>query len=205
VENAPEWDSVHVKPITSVRNLCYNKHRYVIWMVLCTDETSMKHLWSPWRMSYILNNQQEEGCVFCNAQEGPDCPENLVVFRGERAYVILNRFPYTSGHLMVVPYSHQPTLYGLDCETRAEMMELVTRCIQVLQLEYKAQGYNIGANIGGAAGAGIPKHIHFHIVPRWQGDTNFMSALGDTRVVPEALSETYHRIRTAWEKIFKQP
>jgi ATP adenylyltransferase len=163
-------------------------------------QSFMKHLWSPWRMSYILENKNDEGCVFCRAPTLPDSDENLIVFRGLYAYVILNRYPYTSGHLMAVPFVHCATLEGLPVETRAEIMELISRSIQVLTTEYQARGCNIGANLGGAAGAGIPMHIHFHIVPRWPGDTNYMSAIGDTRVVPESLEESYQRICSAWKK-----
>jgi ATP adenylyltransferase len=161
----------------------------------------MKFLWSPWRMSYILENKNEVGCVFCLAPTVPDGNENLIVFRGRYAFVILNRYPYTSGHLMAVPFEHCATLEGLPIETRAEIMELISRSVQVLAAEYQPQGFNIGANLGSAAGAGIPMHIHFHIVPRWQGDTNYMSAIGDTRVVPESLEESYRRISSAWEKL----
>ena len=154
-------------------------------------------------MSYILS-AKEDGCVFCQALEQADGCTNLIVHRGEHAYVILNRYPYTSGHLMVVPYYHCETLGGLKPEIRAEMMELVSQCVTLLQKHYYAQGFNIGANLGSAAGAGIPQHIHFHIVPRWSGDTNFMSAIGDTRVVPEALEESYQRILSAWNDMHAQ-
>lgn len=157
----------------------------------------MKHLWSPWRMEYIENNK-EDSCVFCNAQTKADSAENLIAFRGKLAYVILNRYPYTSGHLMVVPFDHKPNLEELDVSTRAEMMELTTRCMTVLRSVYNPQAFNIGANIGEAAGAGIAEHVHIHIVPRWKGDTNFMSALGQTRVLPEALEETYQRVQQAF-------
>lgn len=160
---------------------------------------SLEYLWSPWRMKYIQSDKEEKGCVFCLAPEMQDSPQNLIVFRGKRAYVILNRFPYTSGHLMVVPYVHTPTIVTLDPEARSEMMELVSRSILVLQEAYVPQGFNVGINIGSAAGAGIREHIHMHIVPRWNGDTNFMSALSDTRVLPESLEESYWRIRHCWE------
>jgi ATP adenylyltransferase len=159
----------------------------------------MNHIWSPWRMEYIENAKDENGCVFCLAPTLPDSAENLIVYRSERAYVILNLYPYTSGHLLVVPFSHVPNLEELDPETRAEMMELSTHCMTVLRSLYKPQGFNMGANLGEAAGAGVPAHIHMHIVPRWTGDTNFMSTLGQTRVLPEALSETYERIKNGFE------
>lgn len=147
-------------------------------------------------MEYI-ENSKEEGCIFCLVQEKEDNAENLIAFRGEYAYVILNRYPYTSGHLMVVPFAHQPNLEELDPETRAEMMELTTHCMAVLRKVYNPQAFNIGANIGEAAGAGVKEHVHIHIVPRWAGDTNFMSAIGETRVLPEELETTYQRIRNS--------
>ncbi len=164
----------------------------------------MDHLWSPWRMSYIQAHNPDPGCVFCQALECEDGLDNLVVYRGQHAYVILNRYPYNSGHMMVVPFEHQANLEDLKVETRMEIIEMVSLCLQILRESYCAQGFNVGANIGSAAGAGIPKHFHFHIVPRWVGDTNFISAIGDTRVVPEALDETYRRVREAWQAITKR-
>ena len=159
----------------------------------------MDHLWSPWRMEYIeSNNNKEAGCVFCNAQARTDSAENLIAHRGERAYVILNRFPYTSGHLMVNPFEHKPNLEELDSATRAEMMELTSRSTTVLKNIYKSQGFNIGVNIGEAGGAGVLGHVHIHIVPRWKGDTNFISTIGGTRVLPEALDVTYMRVKAAF-------
>lgn len=158
----------------------------------------MKHLFSPWRMDYIQNHNRIQGCAFCTELSRPDGIDNLIVVRGCNNFVILNRFPYTSGHLMVVPFIHQSTLDVLDMDTRAEMMELVNQAIQVLDRVYRPQGFNIGINMGEAAGAGITEHIHMHVVPRWSGDTNFMSSLGETRVVPESLEETYKRISEQW-------
>ncbi len=164
------------------------------------ESNLMKHLWSPWRMNYIENSKKELGCVFCNAQAQTDSAENLIAFRGVNAYVILNRYPYTSGHLMVIPFSHLPNLEELTSETRAEMMELTSRCTTILREVYRTQSFNVGVNIGEAAGAGVLGHVHIHIVPRWAGDTNFMSSVGETRVLPEALEDTYQRIRQAFEK-----
>ena len=160
----------------------------------------MNHLWSPWRMEYIENHDKEEGCVFCNAQAMDDSAENLIAFRGERAFVILNRYPYTSGHLMVIPFVHKPNLEELDSATRAEMIELTSRCTTALKNIYHPQGFNVGVNIGEAAGAGVKEHVHIHIVPRWKGDTNFMSTVGETRVLPEELESTYERVRNEFNK-----
>jgi ATP adenylyltransferase len=159
----------------------------------------MKYIWSPWRMTYIQNHKAVEGCVFCEAQEMPDGIESLILQRDQRSFVILNRYPYTSGHLMVVPYVHVSNLMDLDADTRAEMIESTNRMMHLLTQEYGAEGFNIGINIGEAAGAGITEHVHLHIVPRWTGDTNFMSTLGETRVLPETLEDTYRRLSAALE------
>lgn len=158
----------------------------------------MNQLWSPWRMEYINNNNKEEGCVFCNAQSMEDGAENLIAYRGKFSYVILNRFPYTSGHLMVIPFQHVSSLEELNPDTRAEMMELTSRCTTVLKDIYGPQGFNVGVNIGEAAGAGVLGHVHIHIVPRWKGDTNFMSSIGGIRVLPEALEDTYQRVKNGF-------
>ncbi len=161
----------------------------------------MQHIWSPWRMTYIQSSEPVKDCVFCRLMRQPDGPDNLIAVRGERAFVILNRFPYTSGHCMVVPYEHQPSLELLEAETRAEMMELTSRVVRALREEYRPDGFNLGMNIGEAAGAGIAEHVHLHIVPRWGGDTNFMSSISETRVLPETLEQTYARILNRWGKI----
>lgn len=151
-------------------------------------------------MEYIENHGKEEGCVFCNAQAmKEDSPANLIVERGKLAYIILNRYPYTSGHVMVVPFDHTATLEELDPATRAEMMELTARAMTVLRKIYNPEAFNLGANIGEAAGAGVKEHFHIHIVPRWKGDTNFMSTLAETRVLPEALEETWRRVREGFQ------
>jgi ATP adenylyltransferase len=159
----------------------------------------MNHIWSPWRMEYIENHGREEGCVFCRAQAMQDGPQNLIVYRKALAYVILNRYPYTSGHVMVVPLRHQPNLEALDAPERAEMMELTSLATSVLRGIYQTQAFNIGLNIGEAAGAGVKEHVHVHVVPRWVGDTNFMSTLAGTRVLPELLQDTWKRIKTGFD------
>ena len=150
-------------------------------------------------MAYITNNKKEIGCPFCDAPQQSDGPDNLILFRSSMSYVILNRFPYTCGHLMVIPYLHTANLDEIGGEARAEIMELTNFSIKVLQKVYQPQGFNLGFNLGDAAGAGIASHIHMHVVPRWNGDTNFMSTLSMTRVLPEALEESYQRLRGAWD------
>ena len=158
----------------------------------------MNYIWSPWRMEYILSPKSVQGCIFCEGLKQEDSPGNLIVYRSPKAFVMLNRFPYTSGHLMIVPIDHQPSLERLDSESRLEIMDLSARAIEVLNALYSPQGYNLGMNIGNAAGAGITEHVHLHVVPRWGGDTNFMSSLANTRVLPETLEDTYRRVREAW-------
>jgi ATP adenylyltransferase len=149
-------------------------------------------------MEYIENHGKEDGCVFCKAPALEDSPENLIVHRGKYAFVILNRYPYTSGHVMIVPLRHEPTLEKLDSAERAEMMELTSRSMGVLTQVYQTRAFNVGMNIGEAAGAGIKEHVHIHVVPRWVGDTNFMSTLASTRVLPETLDDTWKRIRAGF-------
>lgn len=158
----------------------------------------MDYLWSPWRMEYILSPKSGDGCIFCEGLKQADGPENLIAYRGSHAFVMLNRFPYTSGHLMIVPYAHQPSLEQLETAARLDLMDLSARAIEVLGTLYKPQGYNLGMNIGSAAGAGVTGHVHLHVVPRWVGDTNFMSSVSGTRVLPELLEETYQRVKEAW-------
>jgi ATP adenylyltransferase len=158
----------------------------------------MKRLWAPWRIKFI--EKHEKNCALCRVITQNNDTENLIVFRGQKSFVILNRYPYTSGHVMVVANDHLPSLEDLDTATRTEMMELVTQGMRVLRKVYRPEGFNLGANIGEAAGAGIVGHVHLHIVPRWNGDTSFMSALGETRVLPEELNETYRRIYTDWNE-----
>ena len=170
-------------------------HRLAIF---CYNQNNMKRLWAPWRMKFI--ETKVAGCVFCNVQKEADGPDNLVICRGKNCFVILNRFPYTSGHLMVVASEHRTSLEDLDTETRAELMELATQGMSVLRSIYHPDGFNVGANIGESSGAGIAGHVHIHVVPRWTGDANFMMTLAETKVMPEALEDTYARLRLAWEK-----
>lgn len=161
------------------------------------SDPKLEHVWAPWRMKYIQETS-DKNCFFCMGIQQKDGVENLIVKRGKFAFVMLNRYPYTSGHLMVVPYEHKAAMQDLSFETKAEMMQLITEGIQVLAEEYGAEGFNIGANLGAIAGAGVADHLHFHIVPRWNGDTNFMTSVGSARVLPENLSDTFQRIKNNW-------
>jgi ATP adenylyltransferase len=141
--------------------------------------------------------------MFCDAVQKEDGEDNLIVARGKRAFVILNRYPYTSGHIMIVPFDHVGTFEEMDEETCAEVMHLIRQGISALDYVYKPDGYNMGANLGASAGAGIKNHIHFHLVPRWGGDTNYMTSIGGTRVLPEDLNETFKLLKDAWPKYRK--
>jgi ATP adenylyltransferase len=158
----------------------------------------MDYLWSPWRYRYISTADRVPGCIFCTAASEQKDEENLVAFRGRHNFVILNRYPYTSGHLMIVPYAHVATLGELPDETLSEMALLTRDAEKQLRAIYHPEGLNVGMNIGKCAGAGIAGHVHTHVVPRWTGDSNFMSVVGETRVLPEALEDTYRKISTAW-------
>jgi ATP adenylyltransferase len=158
----------------------------------------MDHLWSPWRYRYVSEllpeGAPEPGCLFCRVLAASNDEENFILLRAERNFVMLNRYPYTSGHLMVAPYAHVATLEDSDPEALREMMLLVQRAEAVLRSVYKADGLNIGMNIGRSAGAGVAGHIHMHVLPRWHGDVNFMTVVGETRVLPEDLEVTYKRL-----------
>lgn len=172
----------------------------------------MEHLWAPWRMAYLQADRSSgpPRCFLCEvgalAQGDPADPAapagahgaELVVWRGERVYALLNLFPYASGHVMVAPYAHEGELDRLDEAASLELMRGTRLAIRALRAVYRPQGFNVGANLGAAAGAGFGDHIHMHVVPRWQRDTNFMTTTGRTRVLPEDLAETAERLRVAW-------
>jgi ATP adenylyltransferase len=154
----------------------------------------MDHLWSPWRYRYVSAAKSEGECLFCRISSESKDKDNYILLRAERNFVLLNRFPYTSGHIMIVPYAHVATLEAADPVTLAEMMALAQRMEAVLRRVYQAGGLNLGLNIGKSAGAGIAEHIHMHLLPRWAGDVNFMTAVAETRVLPEDLETTYARL-----------
>jgi ATP adenylyltransferase len=158
----------------------------------------MDHLWSPWRYRYVQKADPQDACIFCQKPaEGKD-GENFIVWRAELNYIILNLYPYTSGHLMVAPYEHVATLEAASDDTIQEMMLLCKQAQHHLRSIYKPGGFNVGMNIGEMAGAGVAGHIHMHVVPRWVGDANFMSTVGETRVLPEDLAETYRKLKAAF-------
>jgi ATP adenylyltransferase len=158
-------------------------------------------LWAPWRSSYIKGPKSDE-CIFCAKPALPG-EEGLVVRRGERCFVMLNAFPYTSGHVMVAPYAHTAALQDLDEPTSAELTSLVKQSLRALGEAYRPEGYNIGANLGSVAGAGVADHFHMHVVPRWEGDTSFMPVFGDTRVLSESLEETFRSLTDAFALVEK--
>ncbi len=158
----------------------------------------MERLWAPWRMQYI-SGEQRPGCLFCRVLENPDDEDAaLAVWRPEGALVVLNKFPYNPGHAMVAPQAHQESIEDLDDAQTASVMRAVRRTVAVLRATMNPEGFNIGVNIGRAAGAGIPDHVHFHVVPRWNGDTNFMAVIDDVKVVNEALLETAAKLKQAF-------
>lgn len=157
----------------------------------------MRQLWAPWRMAYIGADASTAGCVFCEKASSTDDESNFVLLRGERCFALMNIFPYNNGHLMIAPYAHLPTILELDPATLTEMMTMAQRCVRACQEAMGAQGFNMGINQGGVAGAGIADHIHMHVVPRWGGDTNFMPVLADVKVMPDLLENSYRQIRSA--------
>lgn len=159
----------------------------------------MDYLWSPWRYRYVVAGERPPGCVFCTMSASQNDAESLVVHRGRHNFVVLNLFPYASGHLMVVPYAHTSTLEQTSPEALTELILLAQRAETLLRETYRCPGLNLGFNIGESAGAGVAQHLHFHVVPRWPGDANFMTTLGETRVIPEDLAESYRKLSAlAW-------
>ena len=161
-------------------------------------------LWTPWRMAYLRGDDPlPDDCLFCLKARGEDAAQHIV-YRGGLCYVTLNRYPYNNGHLMVVPYTHVATLEDLESGTAAEMMSLTQLSLHVLREAYDPEGFNVGVNIGEAAGAGIAGHVHLHVLPRWAGDTNYVTTVGQTRIIPEWLDQTYERLRPLFEQKSRQ-
>ena len=160
----------------------------------------MKKLWAPWRIEYI-RSPKEDGCIFCDKPAGDNDREDLILYRGEKAFILMNLYPYNNAHLMIAPYIHVDNTEELDADTYKEIMVLADQSMTILKETMDAQGFNFGANIGAVAGAGIEEHIHFHIVPRWAGDTNFMPVLGHTKVEVQGLQECYDLLRPHFDCI----
>ncbi len=154
----------------------------------------MDRLWSPWRYQYVSKSAQTDDCIFCAKGSASKDAENLVVFRGQLNFVLLNLYPYTNGHIMIAPYAHVATLDAAAAEAVAEMMQLARTWEAILSSVYKAPGINLGMNIGECAGAGVAGHIHMHMLPRWPADSNFMTTVAETRVLPEDLASTYQKL-----------
>jgi len=160
----------------------------------------MQQLWAPWRISYI-REQKEKGCVFCLKQKSTDDKHSLILSRGDHSFVLMNLYPYNNSHLLISPYNHVATTDQLNIETLNEIIWFANESMIIINNNLNADGYNFGANIGNAGGAGISDHIHFHVVPRWNGDTNFMPVVGETKVQVQGLQETYDELIIHFDKL----
>lgn len=161
----------------------------------------MHRMWAPWRMEYINSIDKEEGCFLCDIIKEADDRKNLILHRGKGAFVLLNRYPYNSGHLMIAPYNHTSDLDKLDNSCKQEIMDLTAKSMQILGKDINSQGFNCGMNFGRVAGAGVEDHLHMHIVPRWSGDVNFFPIFGDVKSMPEFLDDTYKKLINSFKKL----
>jgi ATP adenylyltransferase len=162
----------------------------------------MERIWAPWRIDYILGSEKEPGCIFCNKPVADNDDDNLIVHRAEGAYTIMNKYPYNNGHLLICPYRHVSDLCDLDAHENSLLTQEVCRAIEALRAVMKPEGFNVGLNLGVVAGAGIEEHLHYHVVPRWNGDSNFMPVLADVRVIPEHLRSTCRKLRETFQLRF---
>ena len=165
----------------------------------------MKVLWAPWRMEYILSDQRNGECIFCPGDDRSKDEESLILYVGSLSMIIMNRFPYINGHLLVAPVRHVPDLESLSEDEVLDLLLMVRKSIGVLKRAIIPEGFNVGLNLGSVAGAGVETHLHFHIVPRWNGDTNYMTVLGDVRVIPEHIAETYRKLLPHFRKLKHAP
>jgi ATP adenylyltransferase len=162
----------------------------------------MEIKWTPWRGAYIKGGAEaEEGCVLCNVYQAGDDRAKLVLYRGRRAFVMMNLYPYNPGHLMIVPFEHTADFAGLESATACEIMRLSQQCAAILQAEMQPHGFNLGMNLGRVSGAGVDQHLHLHIVPRWNGDTNFMPLIGGVKLIPESLDDTYAALKPHFDAL----
>jgi len=162
----------------------------------------MDRIWAPWRIDYILGEEKDPGCIFCTKPRENNDVQNLIVHRADGAFTMMNKYPYNNGHLLVVPFRHVGDICDLDAEENSMVVQEVCRALQVLRAVMKPEGFNIGINLGRTAGAGIEEHVHYHIVPRWNGDTNIMPVLADIKVIPEHLSVTCGKLQAAFAELF---
>lgn len=160
----------------------------------------MDRLWSPWRYTYVSQAAQDDTCIFCEALRHNNDPETFILFRGQHNFIILNRYPYTTGHVMIAPFEHVADLASARPEVLSEMMALCQRTEKALAAVYHPEGYNLGMNLGRCAGAGVLGHLHMHLLPRWSGDTSFMTTVAETRLEPEELATTYQKLKPYFEK-----
>jgi len=170
------------------------------------EANGFKKLWAPWRMKYIEGIDTEDAgrCIFCEKPEENNDKKNYIIYRGKKCFVILNIFPYNNGHLLVVPYKHTSEISDIDLETMLEVMETVTIAVEAIKKTMRPDGFNIGMNLGRSAGAGVAEHLHIHIVPRWNGDTNYMPVIGGTKVISESLEDTYKKLKNAIDNCLKK-
>lgn len=161
----------------------------------------MDVIWAPWRMEYILSEKEKKGCIFCVGNDGPADGERLILYKGEMSMVMMNKFPYNNGHLLVAPLRHTPDLEGLSPEENLDLILMVKKSLGILKKVMGPEGFNVGLNLGKVAGAGVEEHMHFHLVPRWNGDTNFMTVTGDVRVIPEHIRETCNKLKPYFETL----
>ncbi len=164
----------------------------------------MDRMWAPWRIDYIIGNAEEPGCIFCTKPMEDKDDDNLIVHRDQGVFAMMNKYPYSNGHLLVVPERHAPDITELTPEENSNLVQEVCRAVKALQRVMNPVGFNIGVNMGEVAGAGIETHVHYHIVPRWNGDTNFMPVLADVRVIPEHLRSTCQKLRNAFNTLFPE-
>ena len=170
------------------------------------ETSGFEKLWAPWRMKYIegIDTKNTGRCIFCEKPEENNDKKNYIIFRGKKCFVILNIFPYNNGHLLVIPYKHTSEINDIDSETILEVMETVTIAIEAIKKTMRPDGFNIGMNLGRSAGAGVAEHLHIHIVPRWNGDTNYMPVIGGTKVISESLEDTYKKLKNAIDNCLKK-
>jgi len=162
----------------------------------------MDRIWAPWRIDYIVGGERETGCIFCTKPKSDRDDENLVVHRADGAFTMMNKFPYNNGHVLVSPYRHAPDICALEADENTALLQEVCRAIEVIRDVMKAEGFNIGINLGAVAGAGIEEHVHYHVVPRWNGDTNIMPVLADIKIIPEHLVNTCKKLRDGFNRLF---